>query len=84
MYRFLPPCLHPSRLQSHGYSTPTKKISAVSAFYEVLPYRLNEQTGLIDYATLHSNAQLYRPKLIVAGASAYSRLIDYAQMRKVQ
>jgi glycine hydroxymethyltransferase len=67
---------------SHGYQTPTKKISAVSAFYEVFPYRLNEQTGLIDYQTLHSNAQLYRPKLIVAGASAYSRLIDYAQMRK--
>jgi glycine hydroxymethyltransferase len=67
---------------SHGYATPTKKISAVSAFWEILPYRLNEKTGLIDYTRLHENAQLYRPKLIVAGASAYSRLIDYAQIKK--
>lgn len=68
---------------SHGYSTPTKKISAVSAFYEVLPYRLNESTGIIDYDTLEKNAALYRPKLIVAGASAYSRFIDYARFKKV-
>lgn len=47
------------------------------------PYRLNEETGLIDYDTLEANAQLYRPKLLVAGASAYSRPYDYARMRKV-
>ena len=47
------------------------------------PYRLNESTGLIDYDLLEANAQLYRPKLLVAGASAYSRHYDYARMRKV-
>ena len=47
------------------------------------PYRLDEETGLIDYDTLEANAQLYRPKLLVAGASAYSRPYDYARMRKV-
>ena len=66
---------------SHGYQTPKKKISAVAEFYEVLPYRLNEKTGLIDYETLEQNAKLYRPKVIVAGASAYSRLIDYKRMK---
>ena len=68
---------------SHGYQTPTKKISAISKYFETLPYRLDESTGLIDYNRLEENAMLYRPKLIVAGTSAYSRLIDYGRMREI-
>lgn len=68
---------------SHGYQTPTKKISAVSRYFEVLPYRLDESTGTIDYAALEKMATLYRPKLIVMGASAYPRHIDYAKMREI-
>ena len=66
---------------SHGYQTPSKKISFISKYFETLPYRLNESTGLIDYDELEKLALLYRPKLIVAGTSAYSRTIDYARMR---
>jgi glycine hydroxymethyltransferase len=68
---------------SHGYQTPTKKISAVSKFFETLPYRLNEKTGLIDYDKMEELAEIYRPKLIVAGTSAYSRLIDYKRIREI-
>lgn len=68
---------------SHGYQTPTKKISAISKYFETLPYRLDEATGLIDYDGLEKLANLYRPKLIVAGASAYSRLIDYPRIRAI-
>ena len=68
---------------SHGYQTPTKKISAVSTFFETMPYRVSEATGLIDYDAMERSAELFRPKLIVAGASAYARLIDYARMRKI-
>ncbi|KAL2003292.1 hypothetical protein VTN02DRAFT_4413 [Thermoascus thermophilus] len=68
---------------SHGYQTPQKKISAVSTYFETFPYRVNLETGIIDYDTLEANAQLYRPKCIVAGTSAYCRLIDYARMRKI-
>jgi len=68
---------------SHGYQTDTKKISAVSVIYETFPYRLNEETGIIDYDRMEENAKLYRPKLIVAGASAYARLIDYKRMREI-
>ncbi|KAJ5707245.1 serine hydroxymethyltransferase [Penicillium malachiteum] len=68
---------------SHGYQTPSKKISAISKYFETLPYRLDESTGLIDYDALEKQALLYRPKLIVAGASAYSRLIDYTRMRAI-
>ncbi|KAI5807992.1 serine hydroxymethyltransferase-domain-containing protein [Peziza echinospora] len=68
---------------SHGYQTPTKKISKISAYFETLPYRLDEKTGLIDYDNLDKLAELYRPKVIVAGTSAYSRAIDYTRMRKI-
>lgn len=68
---------------SHGYQTPTKKISFISKYFETLPYRLDESTGLIDYDGLENLAMLYRPKLIVAGTSAYSRLIDYPRMRQI-
>jgi glycine hydroxymethyltransferase len=68
---------------SHGYQTPTKKISMVSRYFESMPYRLNEKTGTIDYDEMERSADLFRPKLIVAGASAYSRLIDYERIRKI-
>jgi len=45
---------------------------------------LDESTGRIDYDKMEENAALFRPKLIVAGASAYARTIDYERMRKVR
>lgn len=45
--------------------------------------RLDEATGRIDYEALEKSAQLFRPKLIIAGASAYSRNIDYKRMRAI-
>ena len=68
---------------SHGYQTPSKKISAISKYFETLPYRLDEATGLIDYQRLEELAMLYRPRIIIAGTSAYSRLIDYERMRTI-
>lgn len=68
---------------SHGYQTPTKKISAISKYFETLPYRLDESTGLIDYQRLEELAMLYRPRIIIAGTSAYSRLIEYERMRGI-
>lgn len=68
---------------SHGYQTPAKKISAVSTYFETMPYRVDTNTGIIDYEMLEKTAILYRPKILVAGTSAYCRLIDYARMRKI-
>merc|ERR1711939_361308 len=68
---------------SHGYQTPSRKISAVSTYFETFPYRVNLETGIIDYDRLEENALMYRPKVLVAGTSAYCRLIDYARMRKI-
>ncbi|SCW00075.1 LAFE_0B08900g1_1 [Lachancea fermentati] len=68
---------------SHGYQTDTRKISAVSTYFESFPYRVDPATGIIDYDTLEKNAILYRPKILVAGTSAYCRLIDYKRMREI-
>lgn len=68
---------------SHGYQTPTKKISMISKYFQTMPYRLDESTGLVDFDMLQKTATLYRPKLIVAGASAYPRSMEYAKFRKI-
>ncbi|ORZ40735.1 SHMT-domain-containing protein [Catenaria anguillulae PL171] len=68
---------------SHGYQTETKKISAVSAYFETMPYRLDEKSGYIDYDALDKSAALYRPKILIAGASAYARNYDYKRMRAI-
>lgn len=48
-----------------------------------MPYRVNLETGIIDYDMLEKTAILYRPKTLVAGTSAYCRNIDYARMRQI-
>jgi len=68
---------------SHGYQTSTKKISMVSRYFESMPYQLDPSTGEIDYDQMEKSAELFRPKMIVAGASAYARLIDYERIRKI-
>ncbi|KAK0384398.1 hypothetical protein NLU13_8485 [Sarocladium strictum] len=68
---------------SHGYQIPTRKISAISTYFETMPYRVDLETGIIDYDMLEKNAILFRPKVLVAGTSAYCRLIDYERMRKI-
>jgi glycine hydroxymethyltransferase len=52
---------------SHGFMTPSKKISATSLFFESFPYKLDPVTGTIDYDKLAENARLFLPKMIVAG-----------------
>jgi len=66
---------------THGFQTPKRKVSATSLFWESMPYRLNEATGTIDTDMLHRTALLFRPKLIVMGASAYPREYDYERFR---
>lgn len=68
---------------SHGFMTPKRRVSGTSIYFESMPYRLDESTGLVDYDMLEKTATLFRPKLIIAGASAYPRDFDYPLMRKI-
>merc|ERR1712241_575113 len=68
---------------THGFFTEKKKISATSIFFESMPYKVNPETGLIDYDELARNALLFRPKIIVAGISCYSGNLDYARFRQI-
>ena len=54
----------------------------VSKIYHFEFYAMDPETELIDYDALDKKAKEYKPKLIIAGASSYSRLIDYERIAK--
>ncbi|RYF90797.1 MAG: serine hydroxymethyltransferase [Chitinophagaceae bacterium] len=70
-------------LSMGGHLTHGSPVNFSGKLYKPHFYTVKQDTGLIDYEMLEDKARTEKPKLIICGASAYSRDIDYARIRKV-
>lgn len=71
------------RLDQGGHLTHGSPANWVSKIYDFDFYAMDPETEQIDYDALEEKAKEFQPKLIIAGASSYSRLIDYERIAKV-
>lgn len=70
-------------LNAGGHLTHGAKVSFSGKIYKSYSYGLNHETELLDYDEISKIAHKVHPKMIVAGASAYSRIIDWNAFRKI-
>ncbi len=70
-------------LNSGGHLTHGAKPAQSGKWFNALHYDVNKETGLIDYDAVEKLATENKPKLIIAGGSAYSRVIDFKKFREV-
>lgn len=70
-------------LSHGGHLTHGSPVNYSGILYQPFAYRVKEDTGLIDYDEMETLALEHKPKMLVAGASAYSRDWDYARMRSI-
>ncbi|MEN6569198.1 MAG: serine hydroxymethyltransferase [Rikenellaceae bacterium] len=70
-------------LSHGGHLTHGSPVNMSGIWYKAISYQLNKETGLVDYDEMERKALEYKPKLIVGGASAYSREWDWARMRAI-
>lgn len=70
-------------LSQGGHLTHGSPVSVSGKWFEVVSYGVKEDTHLIDYDELEEIAKKEQPKLIIAGASAYPRQIDFARFRQI-
>ena len=66
-----------------GHLTHGSNVNFSGKIYQSVQYGLDTQTGLIDYDALEALALEHRPKLIIAGFSAYSQVVDWARFRVI-
>ncbi|MBQ7042054.1 MAG: serine hydroxymethyltransferase [Muribaculaceae bacterium] len=80
-------CMHPGdkflglNLAHGGHLSHGSPVNFSGLMFQALEYNVKEDTGLVDYEQMEEVARRERPKLIIGGASAYSREWDYARMR---
>lgn len=70
-------------LTEGGHLTHGKDVNFSGRFFDAHFYGVNHETGLIDYDQVLAKAKEIRPKAIIAGASAYSRIIDFKRFREI-
>ncbi|MBN1116337.1 MAG: serine hydroxymethyltransferase [Bacteroidales bacterium] len=70
-------------LSHGGHLSHGSPVNSSGLLYNPISYKVSEETGRVDYDAMEEKALKVKPKLIIAGASAYSRDWDYARMRKI-
>ena len=70
-------------LQQGGHLSHGSPVNISGKYFNVVPYGVDPETGYIDYDEMRSIALKSRPKLIIAGASAYPRIIDFKRCREI-
>ncbi len=82
-------CLQPGdtvlamRLDHGGHLTHGHPVNVSGQLYDIVPYGVERETGLIDFEEVRRLAREHRPKLIVCGASAYPRVIEADRFREI-
>jgi len=66
-----------------GHLTHGSKVSFSGKWFHAVPYGVDQETELIDYDEVERLAHEHKPKMIIAGATAYPRLIDFARFRAI-
>ncbi len=70
-------------LAEGGHLTHGSPVNISGKYFHFVPYGVSQETGRIDYDKLYETAMQVKPKLIVAGASAYPRIIDFKRFREI-
>lgn len=70
-------------LSQGGHLSHGSPVNISGKYFNVVPYGVNQETETIDYDELEKLAQEHHPKMIVAGASAYPRVIDFKKMAEI-
>ena len=70
-------------LQQGGHLSHGSPVNISGKYFNIVPYGVNNETEMIDYDEMRKIALECKPKLIVVGASAYSRIIDFARCREI-
>ena len=84
-YAFLQPgdTVMGMNLAHGGHLSHGSPVNISGKYFNVVPYSLSPETEMLDYDEIRRIAHECKPKLIVAGASAYSRIIDFAKFREI-
>ena len=70
-------------LTDGGHLTHGSPVNMSGKYFKIVPYGVSEKTEMLDYDEIHRIANECKPKLIVAGASAYARTIDFQRMAEI-
>lgn len=66
-----------------GHLTHGSPVNISGKYFNFIPYGVSKETGFLDYEELEALAEKHRPKMIVAGASAYPRIIDFERIAEI-